>query len=210
MTAEQQSQRRPALREREKRERGKQRGGGALLNPPSPPCVNHFTDGTTLNTKTPSWQHWAARGAKTKRRTPTGTIASTVCVSQHKSTLVAHIFFCFAFFWVIFFFFTIRATKCLPRGKQKKKKKANHTTLALRSQTFKRCFKDHSVLQSLSTDCRVLRSCCREVPVLLSIPQTSAIFMYRLQREVIPWSSPYKAGLAGKNPTSRALIFAFV
>lgn len=42
-------------------------------------------------------------------------------------------------------------------------------------------FRDHSVLQSLSTDCRVLRSCSREVPVLLphsapqSIPQSTKL-----------------------------------
>lgn len=42
-------------------------------------------------------------------------------------------------------------------------------------------FRDHSVLQSLSTDCRVLRSCSLEVPVLLShsappsIPQSTKL-----------------------------------
>lgn len=32
--------------------------------------------------------------------------------------------------------------------------------------------------------------------------------MYRLRMEFVPWSSPYKAGLAGKNPTSREPLFA--
>lgn len=121
--------------EQQSPERERQRG--RRFTQPSLPLlsvVNHFTDGTTLNTTTTlGWKRWE------NKATNTGYIASQIIAQRQ--------------WWQVSQSERSPASaKCFP---EKRQTTTSSPYLAIPT--------GHSVLQSLSTDCRVLRSCrCRE------------------------------------------------